>query len=158
MAANILTLETYVNKAAEISDAAFVVQGKGVVPPNTLENMRKLYRLGLLNGDVLLSLIGQAPIDPNNIFAALQSFGPWAFQPLDFTAISILAKKAAQPVALMRVDLMSDNITFVVLRQRQLVTHSEVSGVSIGEDLPTFLTAIRRKVQEVIDEGMANSG
>ncbi len=158
---NLYSLEDYLDKAEDTEGAAFWMQGRGAVPPKALENLRKLQRLNMLTGDVLLSLIGQAPIDPWGIFGALQSYGPWAFQPIDFTAINILAKKGDKPVALMRVDLLSDDITFVVLKDKQLVQHAVLSGEEIMRRMSTpglkpaeFTAWLRGQMQAAVDAGM----
>jgi hypothetical protein len=116
-----LSLEDYADKAEDLDEADIVLHVKGLVPPKTVENLRRLRRLGLLRDEVLLSLVGQAPIDPYGIFGALQRIGVWAFQPLDCTAVQVLAKKGSKPVAIMSIDLLSDNITFVALKAGQLV-------------------------------------
>lgn len=155
-----LTLEEFVDKGGH--ERACVVLDVAALPPTAVENLRKLKRLGLLTGEAIFCLVGQAPLDPYGIFGALQSFGPWAFQPLDFTALSILAKKGAKPVALMRIDLLSDDLTFVALKGEALEQHD----VLLGEDLiarmrvpgtkATDVTAlIRGKMKAAVDAGMA---
>lgn len=158
-----LSLDEYVEKAEEVEGAAFVIEPAGAVPPKALENLRKLQRLGLLNGNVLMSLIAQAPIDPFGLFSALKSFGPWVFQPLDFSAMCILAKQGGEPAALMRLDLISDDITFVVNRNKQLVFHSGITGDEIAQRLAqpnakasNFTAWLRMKMKAVVDEGMKN--
>ena len=153
-----MTLEELITQAK--GSVTFEVEG---LLPNVAENLRKLQRLGLLTGEAILCLVGQAPIDPYGIFGALQSYGPWAFQPLDFTAVSILAKKGAHPVALMRIDLLSDDITFVVLKDKKLVEHSALMGAEMMEKMAepgmkpkTFTTWLRGKMQAAVDAGLAD--
>lgn len=157
-----LSLEEFVESADATEGATLQLTVRGALPPKTLENMRKLQRLNLLNDDVILSLIGQAPIDPWGIFGALQSYGPWVFSPYDFTAVAILAKKATKPVALMRIDLLSDDITFVQLKDNQLVMHSALSGEEMMQRMATpglkaseFTAWLRGKMQACVDAGLA---
>jgi hypothetical protein len=126
-----LSLEDYVASAEDLEEADILMHVTGLVPPKTIENLRRLRRLALLRDEVLLSLVGQAPIDPCGIFGALQGLGSWTFQPVNFTAIQILAKKGSKPVALMQIDLLSDDITFIALKAGQLVVHSTLEADAI---------------------------
>lgn len=119
-----LSLEDYATSAEDLEEADILLHVKGLVPPKTIENLRRLRRLELLRDEVLFSLVGQAPIDPCGIFGALRGLGSWVFQPLNFTVIQILAKKGSKPVALMQIDLLSDDITFIALKAGQLVVHT----------------------------------
>jgi hypothetical protein len=156
-----MTLEEYIARD-DWSKKEKVTLELGALPKNAIDNLRKLQRLGLLTDEAVLCLVGQAPIDPYGIFGALQSFGPWALQPLDFTAISILAKKGAQPVALMRIDLLSDDLTFVVLHDKQLVQHSGVTGDEMmrrlampGMKASMFTAWLRGQMKAAVDAGLA---
>ena len=160
-----LTLEEYAAKAEDLEEAAVVLRVKGLVPPKTVENLRRLRRLGLLQDATILSLIGQAPIDPYGIFGALQHTGAWAFQALDFTAIQVLAKKGSKPVALMRIDLLSDDITFVVLKAGQLVEDHVLEANFVlaklrepGMTEDKVLAWLKGYVDEVVKKGLAEAG
>lgn len=127
--------------------------------PPTLKALRQLKDLGLLDDEIVLSLVGQAPIDPIGLYEALRDSGTWAFSALDFTVIQVLAKKRDKPVAAMRIDLLSDDLTFIVLRDGKLVEHSTKSGeelaaLVVGRTLRTWLDEATRAV---IEEGFANS-
>jgi hypothetical protein len=146
-----------VDSAGDSNDVVFPLKVDGILPPKTLENLRKLQRLNMLNGPALLSLIAQAPIDPYNVFMALQSYGPWALQDLDFTALAVLAKVKGRPVAVMQVDLISDDVTFAVLKDKQLVQLKAISGEELGklgvQSFEAFRNRMEREVAEAINEG-----
>lgn len=94
-------------------------------PPSLLERLAKLDRIGLLNGDVLMSLIAQAPIDPLNLFATIQqeSPGEWAFSGIDFGVVRVLARTGAGGVAAaIRIDLMDSSVSTLVLNQANQLT------------------------------------
>ena len=118
------SIEEYVDNAEGLDQADVVLRVRGLIAPATLDNLRRLRRLSLLKDEVLLSLIGQAPIDPFGVYGALQNTGVWAFQVYNFTAIQILAKKGSKPVAIMSIDLMSDDITLIALKRGVLVAHT----------------------------------
>lgn len=119
-----LSLDDLAARADEVSEGVLSVPfGAGLLPPTLMQNLRRLQRLDLLTGDTLLSLIAQAPIDPLGLYGALKHTAVWAFQPLDFTVVQVLASKGKTPVAVMRIDLMSNDITFVALQGGLLVEH-----------------------------------
>lgn len=95
--------------------------------PEALKNLARLGRLGLLNGDALLSLVGQAPVDPVNLVGTLMGMHPegWAFSAVDFAMFRVLSKTTKGAVAsALRVDLMSNVIQALVLNQKnQLVPY-----------------------------------
>ncbi len=94
-------------------------------PPTLLERLAKLDRIGLLNGDVLMSLIAQAPIDPLNLFATIQQASPgeWAFSGIDFGVVRVLARTVAGGVAAaVRIDLMDSSVNTLVLNQAGQLT------------------------------------
>jgi hypothetical protein len=138
-----LTLEQFAEQGDELTEGAVTIPFNGTLSPRVVDNLRRLRRLDLLNGETVLAVLGQAPIDPIGIFGALKHTGSWAFNVLDCTVVQVLAKRKAQPVALMRIDLLSDDITFVALQEGQLV---RVSGITPDE--------IESKLREEgIDEG-----
>lgn len=94
-------------------------------PPTLLERLAKLDRMGLLNGDVLMSLVAQAPIDPLNLFATIQQTSPneWAFSGIDFGVVRVLARNAVGNVsAAVRIDLMDSSVSTMVLGQSGQLT------------------------------------
>ncbi len=123
-----LSLGEWVEQAHDVEDAYVRLRVKGALPPRVIENLRHLHRLDLLTDEAVLSLIGQAPIDPVGVFGALKGIGAWAFQGMDFTVVRVLAKDGSLPIALMRIDLLSDDIVFVALKNKQLVEHSRISS------------------------------
>lgn len=157
-------LETYVAIADEVDEVDLVLPIKGLVPPATIDNLRRLGRLSLLNTEVLLSLIGQAPIDPFGVYGALQGTGVWAFNALDFTAVQVLAKKGAKPVAMMRIDLMSDDITLVALKKGQLVAHTTLEADFIVSKLKEpgvtedeVFRWLKGYIDAAVSDGMTNA-
>jgi len=129
------TLGQYVEDADEIEDSLVTLRVRGSDPPNAVEKLRHLDRLGLLTDEVVWALVGQAPIDPLGIYGAMKDVGVWAFSPIDFTVVQVLAKKGPKPVALMRLDLMSNDIVFVVLRGGQLVEHKTLEAQAVVDKL-----------------------
>jgi hypothetical protein len=160
----VFKLGEFVDDVEEVADAGLLLHAGGLLPPSIVENLRKLRRLDLLHDDVVLALIGQAYIDPLGIYGAMKDRGVWAFQPTDFTMVQILAKKGGRPVALMRLDLLSDNLDFVTLRQGQLVLREHVTGEALVEKMrepgmteERFHAWLVGKMKAAIDEGMANA-
>lgn len=93
--------------------------------PTLLERLAKLDRIGLLNGDVLMSLISQAPIDPLNLFSTIQqnSPGEWVFSGIDFGVVRVLARNSAGNVAAaVRIDLMDSSVSTLVLNKSGQLT------------------------------------
>ncbi len=160
----VFKLEEFVDDVEEVADAGLLLQAGGLLPPGILENLRKLRRLDLLQDEVVLALIGQAPIDPLGIYGAMKDMGAWAFQSTDCTMLQILAKKGGRPVALMRLDLLSDSLDFVSLRQGQLALREQVTGEVLVEKMSEagmtedrFRAWLVAKMKATIDEGMANA-
>lgn len=116
-----------------------ILQLRDHAPPALLERLAKLDRIGLLNGDVLMSLISQAPIDPLNLFATIQqnSPGAWVFSGIDFGVVRVLARNAAGNVtAAVRIDLMDSGVSTMVLNQAgQLTLFGNHYAPERGEDI-----------------------
>lgn len=108
-------------------------------PPGLLERLAKLDRIGLLNGDVLMSIVAQAPIDPLNLFSMvrLASPGEWVFSAIDFGVVRVLARDARSNVAAaVRIDLMDSSVTTLVMNQAGQLTpfrRYEPDGVKVLE-------------------------
>lgn len=124
-------------------------------PPQLLKQLAKLQRIGLLNGDALMSIIAQAPIDPLNLFAAIHQMSPgeWAFSAIDFGVVRVLARDANSNVAAaVRIDLMDSSVTTLVVNQAgQLTTFQryEPDGTKILEKIQTMCDqAIHAAVRE----------
>lgn len=93
--------------------------------PSVLKNLARLGKLGVLNGDALMSLIGQAPIDPINLMSTLMRMTPdgWAFSSVDFSMVRVLSRTSKKEVAsALRVDLMGGAIMSLVLNQANQLT------------------------------------
>lgn len=112
----------YLEKILPIELRAIIVRERP--SPHAFTNLKKLRRLGLLNGDVLLSLIAQAPIDPINLMSVLMKIGSkgWNFSPVDFTMFRVIAKKGDVVTAAFRVDLMGDTIEALVTNRAGQLT------------------------------------
>lgn len=94
-------------------------------PPGLLERLAKLDRIGLLSGDVLMSIIAQAPIDPLNLFSLVRQSSPgvWAFSAIDFGVVRVLARDDRKNVsAALRIDLMDSSVTTLVTNQAGQLT------------------------------------
>jgi hypothetical protein len=118
-------------------------------PPGLLERLAKLDRIGLLNGDALMSIVAQAPIDPLNLFSAVRKASPgeWVFSAIDFGVVRVLARDSRRNVAAaVRIDLMDSSVTTLVMNHAgQLTTFRryEPDGVKVLE-----------RVQELCDEAV----
>jgi hypothetical protein len=152
----IFNLEEFVDDVDEIENAGLLLHASNMMARSTIDNLRKLRRLGLLHDDAILALIGRAPVDPLNLYGAMKDMGVWAFQPRDFTVIQVLKKEGPEPVAAMRLDLLSDDLDFIVLRDGQLVLREHISSEELsevtGERLQSWLA---EKIKATIDEGTA---
>jgi len=160
----VFRLEEFVNDIEEVVDAGLLLHVETLMSPSTVGNLRRLRRLGLLRDDLILAIIGQAPIDPVGVYGAMKDMGAWAFQPSDFTMLQILAKKGNQPTALMRLDLLSDNLDFVVLRDGQLVLREQVLGDTIAQRMrepgmtsDRLIAWLVEKMKAAISEGTATA-
>lgn len=159
-----LSLGEYANGALDHDDVAHVTIKVQAPLPRFVDNLKTLSRLELLTDEVVLSLLAQAPIDPLGVYGAMKHMGVWAFSPLDFTVMQVLAKKGDLAVALMRIDLMSDDITFVALEEGQLVQVSVLEADFIAEKLRTpgtteasILHLIQTHMKGAIDQGLRNA-
>lgn len=93
--------------------------------PGVTKNLAKLQKLGILSADAIMSLVGQAPIDPINLMSTLMNMHPegWAFSAVDFSMIRVLARTSKKTVsAAIRVDLMGGAITSLVLNKANQLT------------------------------------
>lgn len=95
-------------------------------PPRVQDNLQKLQKLGLLGADVLLSIVGQAPIDPVNLAGTLKRLIPdgWVFSPIDFAIVRAIGRdeRSNAIIAVMHVDLMGDTIKFLAMNQADQLT------------------------------------
>lgn len=93
--------------------------------PSVFTNLARLAKLNILTGDAIMSLVGQAPIDPINLVGTLmqvQGTG-WVFSAIDFTMFRVLARTAKKTVAAaLRVDLMTGVLQALVLNQANQLT------------------------------------
>ena len=98
---------------------------KDHLTPSVAKNLAKLEKLGILGGDAIMALVGQAPIDPINLMATLMSMDPqgWAFSAVDFSMVRVLARTPKKTVlAALRVDLMGSAISALALNKANQLT------------------------------------
>ena len=118
--------------------------------PSVVKNLAKLQKLGILSGDTIMALVGQAPIDPINLMGTLMQMNPdgWAFSAVDFSMIRILSRTADKAVAsALRVDLMGGAITSLVLNKANQLTIHKTLDV---EPSPTMLDQIKALCDEAV--------
>lgn len=159
-----LSLGEYINGALDYDSAQLMVKVKAPLP-RFVDNLKTLSRLELLTDEVVLSLLAQAPIDPLGVYGAMKHMGVWAFSPIDFTMVQVLAKKGDLAVALMRIDLMSDDMTFVALDKGHLVEVSVLEADFVAQKLKEsgateakILHLIQNQMKRAIDQGLQNAG
>jgi hypothetical protein len=119
--------------------------------PSVVKNLAKLQKLGILSGDTIMALIGQAPIDPINLMGTLMQMNPdgWAFSAIDFSMIRVLSRTPAKAVAsALRVDLMGGAITSLVLNKANQLTIYKTLDV---EPSPTMLDQIKALCEDAIE-------
>lgn len=93
--------------------------------PSVVKNLAKLEKLGILNADTVMALVGQAPIDPINLMATLMNLYPqgWAFSAIDFSMIRVLSHTPKKAVAAaLRVDLMGTAVSALALNKANQLT------------------------------------
>lgn len=160
-----MRLEDYVRVIEDQGAGGEITLEAPALPtPNLVANLRHLKNLGVLSDETIWALVGQAPIDPIGLFAVLRNRGTWAFQPLDFTMLQILAKREGTPVALLRIDLMSDDMTFVVMKNQVLVEEFVVTAEETTKILAQphitedkVLIWLHRHMKRAIDIGTSAS-
>jgi hypothetical protein len=116
--------------------------------PSVAKNLAKLQKLGILSGDTIMSLVGQAPIDPCNLMGTLMHHEPngWAFSAIDFTMFRVLARNKKKAVsAALRVDLMSNVIAGLALNKVGQLTIFKTLEVEPGD-------ATMANIQRLCDE------
>jgi len=146
----------------ECEEGAVALEIAAATSPRVVDNLRRLRRLDLLTDEVVWALVGQAPIDPLGLYGALKHRGVWAFSPLDFTVVQVLAKKGPMPVAVMRIDLISNEMVFVALEAGQLVVHSRIPPEQLegklqepGASEASILSMIQRFIDHTVAAGYA---
>jgi hypothetical protein len=118
--------------------------------PAVLKNLAKLKKLGVCTADAVMSIIGQAPIDPVNLMATLMQMNPegWAFSAIDFSMVRVLARTPKKAVsAALRVDLMGSAISSLVLNKANQLTIYKTLEVEAGEGM-------LEKIQTLCDEAV----
>lgn len=121
------TLQEFYKRAEDTEGAGLKLRVPGAVLPTTIATLGKLDRLDLLTDEVIFALLGQANLDPLGLYGAMKSMGVWAFNAIDFTMVQVLAKTKDVPVAVMRLDLFTDDLVFAVLKEGKLVEHETLT-------------------------------
>jgi hypothetical protein len=119
--------------------------------PSVSKNLAKLQKLGILSGDAIMSLVGQAPIDPINLMGTLMQMNPdgWAFSAIDFSMVRVLARNTKKTIsAALQVDLMGTSITGLALNRAGQLTIFKTLEVEPGPDT-------LNNIQKLCDETIA---
>lgn len=158
-----LLLEDLVETADSVENAIVAIKVSGGLTPALANNLKQLARLELLTDEVIWAILAQAPIDPLGVYGAMKHMGVWALSVSDFTMVQVLAKIGAVPVAAMRIDLMSDDLTFVAWENQQLVMKSTLSSGEIeatlrkpGTTENTVLSLIDKHMRQAVTHGTRN--
>lgn len=158
-----LSLRDLSDTADSVENAIVAIRVAGGLTPALANNLKQLVRLELLTDEVIWAILAQAPIDPLGVYGAMKHMGVWALSVSDFTMVQVLAKVGATPVAAMRIDLMSDDMTFVVWEAQQLVLRSTLSAGEIEEILRkpgttenTVLSCIDKHMRQAVTLGTRN--
>ncbi len=157
-----LSLKGFLEDGEDLSAGTIEVPFTGMPSPKVVDVLKRLDRLDLLSGEVILALLGQAPIDPLGVYGALKHTGVWAFSSLDCTMIQVLAKKKDTPVALMRIDLLSNDIIFVALQNKQLVEIATITATQMEDKLREegmtegrIMDWLKRYINDTVATGLA---
>ena len=113
--------------------------------PSVLKNLAKLKKLGICTPEAVMSLVGQAPIDPINLMGTLMQMHPdgWAFSAVDFSMVRVLAQTPKKAVsAALRVDLMSTAISGLALNKAGQLTIFRTLEVEPGPDTMDKIQAL----------------
>lgn len=106
--------------------------------PSVLKNLAKMQKLGICTGEAIMSLVGQAPIDPINLMSTLMQIQPegWTFSAVDFSMFRVLAQTPKKAVAAaLRVDLMGGALMALVLNQANQLTVYRTLEVEPSADM-----------------------
>lgn len=156
-----MNLEQFIDmmrgEASPESPAKLELVIKDGTPPQLLERLAKLQRLGMLNGDVLMSMIAQAPVDPLNLATQLMASEPagWVFSAVDCSVVRVLARNPEHQVAAaMRIDLLDDTVeTLVVNKAKQLTPYQRFETLAECERRPPG-PWILGKVKQLADDAV----
>jgi len=121
--------------------------------PSVVKNLAKLQKLGILTGEAVMSLVGQAPIDPINLMGTLMQMQPdgWAFSAIDFSMVRVLSRNPKKTVsAALRVDLMGTSISGLALNKAGQLTIFKTLEIEPGPDT-------LNNIQALCDETIAAS-
>lgn len=113
--------------------------------PSVFKNLAKLKKLGICTPEAIMSLVGQAPIDPINLMATLMQMAPdsWRFSPIDFSMMRVLARTSKKTVsAALHVDLMGASISGLALNQAGRLTIFKTLEVKPGPDTLNNIQAL----------------
>jgi hypothetical protein len=127
--------------SASADDALVELRITEPVSPRLPPTLAKLRRLGLLNGDAIMSIVAQAPLDPLNLAGVIMDRQPagWTFSAVDCSMVRVLSRSAQNTVsAAIRIDLLDDTVDTLVANQARQLTiykHYEPEGAKILDDI-----------------------
>jgi hypothetical protein len=127
--------------SAQADDTMVEMDIQDAATPRLVTALAKLKRLGLLNGDAIMSIVAQAPVDPLNLAGVIMDRQPagWTFSAVDCSLVRVLARSEKNAVsAAVRIDLLDNAVdTLVANKARQLTIykHYEPEGSSILDDV-----------------------
>jgi hypothetical protein len=133
---------------------------KTAPPPRAVVALNMLARIGILNGDGMLALIAQAPIDPVNLMGTLMRLLPdgWVFSAIDFAMMRILARSVSDTntvTAAMHVDLMGDTIKYLARNKAGQLTLYKEFKVTPS---PTTWNEVQALIVETVSAGDREAG
>jgi len=140
----------------EVSACTVEMPLADIVPSQLLMRLAKLQRLNLLSGDVLMSLVMQAPVDPLGLIELLMAQIPgWVFSSVDCSVLRVLARTEDKAVAAaIRIDLLDDSVeTLVINREKQLTSYKKYDTLAACEKRQPG-PWILEQVQKLCDEAM----
>jgi len=150
-----MRLRDFADKADDHEGAVLELNSPATLAPNTIINFKKLSRLDLLNDEVILSLLGQAPIDPLGIYQGIRAQWPdwnWAFEPSTFCVVNVLRREQGKVLAYMTLDLLSDDIVFYAKKGDVLTTHSQLTAEEFLQAGLQGAELLEKRIQEVVKD------
>lgn len=127
---------------------------KEPLPPQLYDRLSRLQRLGLLNGDVILSLLAQAPVDPIGLVSTLMKQQPalWVFSAIDGCVVRVLARNGDEVAAAIRVDILSDDVQTMARASGKLQPYQTFQPLSSQREPGAW---VLEEVQKMCDAAVA---
>lgn len=141
---------------ADVAELDIRIRLEAPPVPEAFQNLRRLLNFDLLTGDAVMALVGQAPIDPFGVYAALRmAIGPegWIFSAIDFTVFHALRRDEDGAVgAAMRLDLLSDDVVLLRREGNSLVAVGECSGEKMAAAGETGFNELLSALAALVDQ------